>query len=84
MEIQKSSENNNFLNECCHTNNKTNSINPYCSNDPIAEAKSFLERSFFTTLTAVHVEKLKNQIEKEWGSTIDKAVDLTIKKIAKQ
>jgi hypothetical protein len=30
------------------------------------------------------VEKLKNQIEKEWGSTIDKAVDLTIKKIAKQ
>jgi hypothetical protein len=29
------------------------------------------------------VEKLKNQIEKEWGSTIDKAVDLTIKKIAK-
>ena len=84
MEIQKSSENNNFLNECCHTNNKTNSINPCCSNDPIVEAKSFLERSFFTALTEVHVEKLKKQIETEWGSTIDKAVDLTIKTVAKQ
>jgi len=43
-----------------------------------------LERSFFTALTEVHVEKLKKQIETEWGSTIDKAVDLTIKTVAKQ
>jgi hypothetical protein len=43
-----------------------------------------LKRSFFTALTEVHVEKLKKQIEREWGSTIDKAVDLTIKTIAKQ
>ena len=30
------------------------------------------------------MEKLKKQIETEWGSTIDKAVDLTIKTVAKQ
>ena len=43
-----------------------------------------MKRSFFTALTEVHVEKLKKQIEREWGSTIDKAVDLTIKTVAKQ
>jgi hypothetical protein len=43
-----------------------------------------LEKSFFKALTEVHVEKLKKQIEREWGSTIDKAVDLTIKTVAKQ
>ena len=43
-----------------------------------------MERSFFTALTEVHVEKLKKQIETEWGPTIDKAVDLTIKTVAKQ
>ena len=53
--------------------NKTNS-GSCCSDDPIAEAKSLLERSFFTTLTEIHVEKLKKQIEREWGTTIDKAV----------
>jgi hypothetical protein len=84
MEIQRSPENNNVVNECCQTTNKTNSNNPCCSNDPISEAKSLLERSFFTALTEVHVEKLKKQIEREWGSTIDKAVDLTIKTVAKQ
>ncbi len=35
-------------------------------------------------LQKYHVEKLKKQIEREWGSTIDKAVDLTIKTVAKQ
>jgi hypothetical protein len=84
MEIQRSPENNNVVNECCQTTNQTNSTNPCCSNDPISEAKSLLERSFFTALTEVHVEKLKKQIEREWGSTIDKAVDLTIKTVAKQ
>ena len=84
MEIQRSPENNNVVNECCQTTNKTNSTNPCCSNDPISEAKSLLERSFFTALTEVRVEKLKKQIEREWGSTIDKAVDLTIKTVAKQ
>jgi len=87
VEIQKNSENSNVANECsccCQTTtNKTNS--PCCSSDdPIAGAKSLLERSFFKALTEVHVEKLKKQIEREWGSTIDKAVDLTIKTIAKQ
>ena len=85
MEIQRSSGNNNVANECCcQTINKTNSTSPCCSDDPIAGAKSLLERSFFTALTEVHMEKLKKQIEREWGSTIDKAVDLTIKTIAKQ
>ena len=74
---------NNIANECCEMTNKTNS-SPCCSNDPISEAKSLLERSFFTALTEVHVEKLKKQIEREWGTTIDKAVDLTIKTVAKQ
>jgi hypothetical protein len=49
-----------------------------------AGAKLLLEKSFFKALTEVHVENLKKQIEKEWGSTIDKAVDLTIKTVAKQ
>src|SRR5215211_6724671 len=87
VETERSSESSNVANECsccCQTTtNKTNS--PCCSSDdPIAGAKSLLERSFFKALTEVHVEKLKKQIEREWGSTIDKAVDLTIKTIAKQ
>jgi hypothetical protein len=86
-ETQRSSGNSNVSNEyscCCQTTtNKTNS--PCCSSDdPIAGAKSLLERSFFKAFTEVHVEKLKKQIEREWGSTIDKAVDLTIKTVAKQ
>jgi hypothetical protein len=83
VETQTSSENKNVTNECCEMTNKTNS-SACCSNDPITEAKSLLERSFFTALTEVHVEKLKKQIETEWGTTIDKAVDLTIKTVAKQ
>jgi hypothetical protein len=85
METQSNSGNDNARNECCEmTTKKTNSSSSCCSNDPIAEAKSLLERSFFTALTEVHVEKLKKQIETEWGSTIDKTVDLTIKTVAKQ
>src|SRR5918995_6860291 len=85
-EPKKSSGNSNVANECsCCCQTTTNKINsPCCNDDPIAGAKSLLERSFFTALTAVHVEKLKKQIEREWGSTIDKAVDLTIKTVAKQ
>ena len=86
----QNSENDNITNECCcQTTKKINSSSnssSCCSNDndPISKAKSFLERSFFTVLTEVHVEKLKKQIEREWGTTIDKAVDLTIKTGAKQ
>ena len=83
VETQSSSGNNNGANECCQMTNKT-SNSSCCSDDPIAAAKSLLERSFFTALTEVHVEKLKKQIEREWGTTIDKAVDLTIKTVAKQ
>jgi hypothetical protein len=88
LETQRSSENSNVANECscccCQTNtNKTNSRS-CCNDDPIAGAKLLLEKSFFKALTEVHVEKLKKQIEREWGSTIDKAVDLTIKTVAKQ
>ena len=84
IETQSSSGDNNIVNECCQMTNKTNSSSSCCSDDPIAEAKSLLERSFFTALKEVHVEKLKKQIETEWGTTIDKAVDLTIKTAAKQ
>ena len=83
VETHSSSGNNNGANECCQMTNKT-SNSSYCSDDPISAAKLLLERSFFTALTEVHVEKLKKQIETEWGSTIDKAVDLTIKTVAKQ
>ena len=83
VETQSSSGNNNDANECCQMAKKT-SDSSCCSDDPIAAAKSLLERSFFTALTEVHVEKLKKQIETEWGTTIDKAVDLTIKTIVKQ
>ena len=83
VETQSSQGNNNVANECCQTTNKT--INSSCcSDDPIAAAKLLLERSFFIALREVHVEKLKKQIETEWGTTIDKAVDLTIKTVAKQ
>ena len=86
VETQNSSGDNNVSNECsccCQTTtNKTNS--PCCNDDPIAGAKVLLEKSFFKALTEVHVEKLKKQIEREWGTTIDKAVDLTIKTVAKQ
>ena len=87
VETQRRSGNSNVANECsccCQTTtNKTNS--PCCSSDdPIAGAKLLLEKSFFKALTEVHVEKLKKQIETEWGTTIDKAVDLTIKTVAKQ
>ena len=87
VETQRSSEQSNGANECsCCCQTTTNKANSPCcsSDDPIAGAKSLLERSFFKALTEVHVEKLKKQIEREWGSTIDKAVDLTIKTIAKQ
>lgn len=83
VETQSSSGDNNVANECCQMTNKTNSSS-CCSDDPIAEAKSLLERSFITALKEVHVEKLKKHIETEWGTTIDKAVDLTIKTVAKQ
>jgi hypothetical protein len=83
VETHSSSGNNNGANECCQMTNKT-SNSSCCSDDPISAAKLLLERSFFTALTEVHVEKLKKQIETEWGSTIDKAVDLTIKTVAKQ
>ena len=86
VETQRSSGNSTVANECsccCQTTtNKTNT--PCCSDDPISEAKLLLERFFFKALTEVHVEKLKKQIEREWGSTIDKAVDLTIKTVTKQ
>jgi hypothetical protein len=87
VETQTSPGNSDVANECsccCQTTttNKTNS--PCCDDDPIVGAKSLLETSFFKALTEVHVEKLKKQIEREWGSTIDKAVDLTIKTVAKQ
>ena len=86
VETQNSSGDNKVSNECsccCQTTtNKTNS--PCCNDDPIARAKVLLEKSFFKALTEVHVEKLKKQIEREWGTTIDKAVDLTIKTVAKQ
>ena len=69
VEPQISSGNKNVANECCQTTNKI-SNSSCCSDDPIAAAKSLLEKSFFTALTEVHVEKLKKQIETEWGATI--------------
>ena len=73
VETQNSSGDNNVSNECsccCQTNtNKTNSRS-CCNDDPIAGAKSLLEKSFFKALTEVHLEKLKKQIEREWGSQL--------------
>jgi hypothetical protein len=85
IETQRSLGNSNVANECFCCQKATNKITtPCCNDDPISGAKSLLERSFFEALTEVHVEKLKKQIEREWGSTIDKAVDLTIRNVAKQ
>ena len=53
VETQRSSGNSNVANECsccCQTTtNKTNST--CCNDDPIAGAKSLLEKSFFKALT---------------------------------
>jgi hypothetical protein len=75
-------------NKCTETSCgcETTSCNsfPCCDTNPISAAKSLLESSFYTALKEVHVEKLKKIIEKEWGTTIDKAVELTIKTVEKQ
>ena len=60
LETQRSSGNNNVTNECSCCQTTTNKpYSPCCSDDPISEAKSLLEKSFFKALTEVHVEKLK-------------------------
>jgi hypothetical protein len=84
---ESSSTNDKGGNDCCcetHSDQSSNTNSSCCSGDPIADAKLLLEKSFFTALKEVHVEKLKKRIETEWGVTIDKAVDLTIKTAAKQ
>jgi hypothetical protein len=58
--------------------------NPCCEADPIEKAKQLLERSFFAALKEVHVEKIKKIIERDWGDTIDKTAELTVKTIEKQ
>ncbi|MDF0681843.1 MAG: hypothetical protein P0116_12855 [Candidatus Nitrosocosmicus sp.] len=55
-----------------------------CDNDPIEGAKKLLESAFFEALKEVHVEKIKKIIERDWGSNIDKAVELAVKTIEKQ
>jgi len=70
--------------ECgCETTNNNDNCS-CCSTDPVNAAKSLLESSFFAALKEVHVEKLKKLIEKEWGSTIDKGVELTFRVMEKQ
>jgi len=82
-ETMRESTNKSDVDRCgCETTNCNSS--PCCDMDPISAAKSLLESSFYTALKEVHVEKMKNIIEKEWGSTIDKAVELTIKTVEKQ
>lgn len=72
--------------ECeCECSNKHKHDDCSCSDmDPVNAAKSLLESAFFVALKEVHVEKLKKLIEKEWGSTIDKGVELTFKIMEKQ
>ena len=84
-ETNRESNKYNNSNSCgCEATNNSSSDCPCCSTDPINAAKSLLESSFFTALKEIQVEKLKKIIEKEWGSTIDKAAELTINTIAKQ
>jgi hypothetical protein len=86
-ECTESSTNDKGGNDCCcetQSDQSSNINSSCCSGDPIADAKLLLEKSFFTALKEVHVEKLKKRIETEWGVTIDKAVDLTIKTAAQQ
>ena len=69
IETQRSSRDSNVANECTCYQTATNKTNaPCCSDDPISEAKLLLEKSFFKALTEIHVEKLKKQIEREWGN----------------
>ena len=88
IQTNRVSSENNIVNSCgCESYSSKNSAccdDACCSGDPISAAKSLLESSFFTAMKEVHVEKLKKIIEKEWGDTIDKSVELTIKTIAKQ
>jgi hypothetical protein len=83
IQTNRISKENSTVNTCgCEST--TSNESSCCSTDPINAAKTLLENSFITAMKEVHVEKLKKIIEKEWGSTIDKSVELTIKTVAKQ
>lgn len=70
--------------ECeCNNHHKKDECS-CCDIDPVNAAKSLLESAFFVALKEIHVEKMKKLIEKEWGTTIDKAVVLTFKTMEKQ
>lgn len=84
LQTNRISTDNSVVNTCECESTTSNEESCCCSSDPINAAKKLLESSFFTAMKEVHVEKLKKIIEKEWGSTIDKSVELTINTISKQ
>lgn len=55
-----------------------------CNRDPIKTTKELLENSYLTALKKIHLDKFKNIIEREWGSTIDRTTELAVKTIEKQ
>ncbi|MFB5600257.1 MAG: hypothetical protein ACE5SW_08540 [Nitrososphaeraceae archaeon] len=84
LQTNRVSTENSVVNTCECESTTSNEDSCCCSSDPINAAKKLLESSFLTAMKEVHVEKLKKIIEKEWGSTIDKSVELTINTISKQ
>jgi hypothetical protein len=67
----------------CETTNNNNSSCSCCNSDPIEGAKKLLQSAFFEALKQVHVEKIKKIIERNWGSNIDQAAELTVRTIEK-
>ncbi len=52
--------------------------------DPVSMAQTMLEEAFFKALLEVHVQKIKERIEKEWGEGVDKAVDAIMQSMGDQ
>ena len=70
----------------CGCQNATGDCNSSscCEANPIEAAKQLMESSFLAALKEVHVEKIKKIIERDWGDTIDKTAELTVKTIERK
>ena len=57
---------------------------PGCSGDPIDCAVGMWSCAFFQAMKAVQVDLLKAQIQKAWGSKMDKAADAVLEAMGVQ
>ena len=55
-----------------------------CSGDPIDCATGMWTCAFFTAMKEVHVDILKQKIQKAWGAKMDKAADAVLEAMGAQ